>query len=136
MPVVQQGQINLTALIVPDVYVQIIPPSNYLINGLPTNILGVVGTAAWGPVNSPTIIGDMWQYAQLFGQIQARKYDMGTAVAGAVLQGASNFRCVRVTDGTDLAANTTIQLPHGDIEIYREPRKRPPGHHRGGVRRQ
>lgn len=109
MPVVQAGAINLTALIVPDVYVQIIPPSNYLINGLPTNILGVIGTATWGPVNSPTIIGRMARYAQLFGAIQARKYDMGTAVAAAVLQGANNFRCVRVTDGTDAAANTAIQ---------------------------
>jgi hypothetical protein len=94
---------------VPDVYVQIIPPAAYLLNGLPTNIVGIVGTATWGPVNSPTIIGSMAQYAQLFGAIQARTYDMGTAVAAAVLQGANNFRCVRVTDGTDIAANTTIQ---------------------------
>jgi len=109
MPVIQQGQINTTALIVPDIYVQIIPPSVYLLNGLPTNILGVVGSATWGPVNSPTIIGSMAMYAQLFGAIQNRKYDMGTAVAAAVLQGANNFRCVRVTDGTDTAANTTVQ---------------------------
>ncbi len=108
MPVVQQGQINTTALIVPDVYVQIIPPSVYLLNGLPTNILGVVGTATWGPVNAPAVIGSMAQYAQQFGAIQARKYDMGTAVAAAVLQGAANFRCVRVTDGTDVAASATI----------------------------
>jgi hypothetical protein len=111
MPVVQQGAINLTALIVPDVYVQIIPPSNYLINGLPTNILGVVGTATWGPVNSPTIIGgpSMGPYSQMFGPVMPRTYDMGTAVAAAILQGASNFRCVRVTDGTDIASNTTMQ---------------------------
>jgi hypothetical protein len=34
---------------------------------------------------------------------------MGTAVAAAVLQGANNFRCVRVTDGTDTAATATLQ---------------------------
>ena len=104
MPVVQQGSINTTALIVPDLYVQIVPPSVSLLNGLPTNVLGVVGTAQWGPVNAPTIIGDMASYARQFGAIQARKFDMGTAIAAAVLQGANNFRCVRVTDGTDIAA--------------------------------
>jgi hypothetical protein len=109
MPVVQQGSINTTALIVPDVYVQIVPPQVTLLNGLPTNILGVVGTATWGPVNAPTIVGSMADYARLFGAIQARKYDMGTAVAAAVLQGASNFRCVRVTDGTDVAASAVVQ---------------------------
>ena len=109
MPVVQQGSINTTALIVPDLYVQIVPPSVSLLNGQPTNVLGVVGTAQWGPVNSPTLIGSMAMYAQNFGAIQARKFDMGSAVAAAVLQGASNFRCVRVTDGTDVAASIINQ---------------------------
>ncbi|MFC3111411.1 phage tail protein [Undibacterium arcticum] len=108
MPVVQQGSINTTALIVPDLYVQIVPPSVTLLNGLPTNILGVVGTATWGPANAPTVVGSMADYSRQFGAIQARKYDMGTAVAAAVLQGANNFRCVRVTDGTDVAATVVV----------------------------
>lgn len=109
MPVVQQGSINTTALIVPDLYVQIVPPGNTLLNGVPTNVLGIVGSAAWGPVNAPTIVGSMADYAQNFGAIQARKYDAGTQVAAAVLQGASNMRVVRVTDGTDTAASAIAQ---------------------------
>src|SRR5580704_5222287 len=101
----QAGAINTTALIVPDLYVQIVPPSITLLNGVPTNVLGIVGTATWGPVNSPTIVGGMADYAQQFGAIQNRKFDAGTAVAAAVLQGAANFRIVRVTDGTDFAAS-------------------------------
>lgn len=108
MPISQLGALNTTALIVPDLYVQIVPPSVTLLNGVPTNILGIVGTATWGPTNSPTIIGSMAQYASTFGAVQARTYDMGTAVAAAVLQGAANFRCVRVTDGTDVAASGLI----------------------------
>lgn len=109
MPVTQAGAINTTALIIPDVYVQIVPPSVSLLNGLPTNILGVVGTAQWGPANSPTIVGSMADYAQKFGAIQNRLFDMGTALAAACLQGANNFRCVRVTDGTDVAASIIVQ---------------------------
>lgn len=107
--IVQQGEINTTALIVPDLYVQIVPPQVRLLNGVPTDIAGVVGTASWGPVNSPTIVGDMAGYARQFGPIKNRTFDAGTGVAAAVLQGASNFRIVRVTDGTDVAANVVVQ---------------------------
>jgi len=107
--IVQQGAINTTALIVPDLYVQIVPPQTLLLNGVPTDILGVVGSAPWGPVGSATIIGNMGDYAQAFGTIVPRTYDMGTQVATAVQQGAQNFRCVRVTDGTDSAASVNVQ---------------------------
>jgi hypothetical protein len=108
MPIVQQGAINTTALIVPDLYVQIVPPQTLLLNGVPTDVLGIVGTASWGPTGEPTIIGSMSDYATSFGAVMPRKYDMGTQVATAVQQGASNFRCVRVTDGTDTAAALTV----------------------------
>ena len=109
MPIVQQGSINTTALVVPDLYVQIVPPQNLVLNGVPTNIVGVVGTASWGPVGQPVITASMADYARNFGPLMARKYDMGTQLATAVQQGASNFRCVRATDGTDTAAG--IALP-------------------------
>ena len=108
MPVVQQDALNTTALIVPDLYVQIVPPQTLLLNGVPTDVLGVVGTASWGPVGEPTIVGDMGGYAASFGAVMPRKYDMGTQVATAVQQGAGNFVCVRVTDGTDIAASLSV----------------------------
>src|SRR5208337_1994571 len=108
MPIVQQGSINTTALVVPDLYVQIVPPQNLVLNGVPTNVVGMVGTASWGPVGQPVIAATMTDYASNFGPLVARKYDMGTQVATAVQQGASNFRCVRVTDGTDTAATLTL----------------------------
>lgn len=108
MPIAQQGSVNTTSLIVPDLYVQIVPPQNLVLNGVPTNIVGIVGTASWGAVDEPTIIGTMADYAQQFGSVIPRKYDMGTHVAIAVQQGAQNFRCVRVSDGTDAAAHTAV----------------------------
>ncbi len=108
MPIVQQGSINTTALVVPDLYVQIVPPQNLVLNGVPTDIVGVVGSASWGPVGQPVIVGSMSDYAVAFGPPVARLFDMGTHVATAVQQGAQNFRCVRVTDGTDTAAQFTL----------------------------
>ena len=62
--IAQQGAINTTALIVPDLYVQIVAPQVSQLNGVPTNVLGIVGTATWGPVNAPVDIGDMAAYAR------------------------------------------------------------------------
>ena len=108
MTVSQAGSVNLTSVQVPDVIVKIQPPQQNFINGVPSNILGLVGTAQWGPVNSPTVVGSLAQYVAQFGNIQARKYDIGTALWAATLNGANNFRVVRVTDGTDTAATATI----------------------------
>lgn len=105
--IVQSGSLNTTALVVPDLYVQIVPPQNLVLNGVPTNVIGAVGTAQWGPVGTPVIVSSMADYALAFGAIQARKYDMGTQVATAVQQGASNFRCVRVGDGSEARAAVT-----------------------------
>ena len=108
MPIVQQGSINTTALVVPDLYVQIVPPQNLVLNGVPTNVLGIVGTASWGPMGQPVIGATMADYARNFGPIMPRKHDMGTQMATAVQQGAQNFRLVRVSDGTDAAAQSTL----------------------------
>jgi len=117
MPIVQAGSINTTALVVPDLYVQVVPPQNLVLNGVPTNVVGVVGSAGWGPVNQPVTVGSMADYARGFGAIQARRFDMGTQVATAVQQGAQSFRCVRVTDGTDAAANYAMFYGNGGYPV-------------------
>lgn len=108
MTIIQQGSTNLTAQVVPDLLVQILSPTIALLNGVPTNVGGIVGTASWGPVNSPVVFSSDRDRTLAFGPIQNRKYDLGTISACAILQGASNFRGVRVTDGTDTAATVTI----------------------------
>ena len=117
MPVVQAGTLNTTALVVPDLYVQVVPPQNLVLNGVPTNVVGVVGSASWGPVNQAVVVGTMADYSRSFGGINARRADMGTQVATAVQQGAQAFRCVRVSDGTDLAASNAIGLTARDFGV-------------------
>ena len=116
-PSYKAGTLNTTALVVPDLYVQIVAPQNLVVNGVPTNIVGVIGSSTWGPVNRPVIVSTMSDYARSFGPIQPRKYDMGTQVATAVQQGAQNFRCVRVTDGTDAAATYAFFYGSGGYPV-------------------
>jgi hypothetical protein len=109
MPISQAGALNTAALTVPGAYISIVPPAPTFLNGVPSNIEGIVGTASWGPENSPTFVGNPQQYQAIFGNLQNRLFDMGTALNLSVQQGASNFACVRVTDGTDTAASVLIQ---------------------------
>ncbi|MHA3052525.1 hypothetical protein [Acinetobacter sp. ANC 4640] len=109
MPIYQAGNLNTAALTAPDLYVQIVPPKTRFINGVATDILGIVGVASWGPVNSPFLIGSAADAQRFIGSPQVRKYDLATAVAVSLQLGASNIRAVRVTDGTDIAASIALK---------------------------
>ena len=104
----QYGDLNTTALTVPDLYVQIRQPATVAVPGVSSSRIGIVGTASWGPLNSPQIIGSISEYLTTFGPKQALVTDAGVAVNIAQLQGANDFRVVRVSDGTDTAATATI----------------------------
>lgn len=105
------GSLNLMSLIVPDVHVLVLPPSVSQVTGVPTSVVGIVGTASWGPKNAPAPVGPPSDYGLLFGPLKNRKFDMGTGLALAAQQGPNQaYRCVRVTDGTDAAATIGITL--------------------------
>src|SRR6202051_3150252 len=106
--IIQSGQANLSSLSVPDFYLQNVPPQNNIINGVQTDILGIIGTATWGAKDSPVFVGDITEYSQNFGTIQTNKYDIGTIAQSAILQGTNVIVCVRVTDDTDVAAFADI----------------------------
>ena len=124
MPISQSGEINTTALIVPDIYVQIVPPTVSLMNGVPTNVLGVVGISSWGPENTPVTISSMADYVENFGPIlpssaEGSDFDLGVGVATAVQQGANNLRCVRFTSGTvTKATNPFSHATEGDYVVF------------------
>jgi hypothetical protein len=108
MPIFASGTLNVTSLLVPDLYIQIVPPSQLSLNGIPSNMVGLVGTAQWGPVSVPVSVASMQAFALSFGSIQNRTYDMGTHAAVITQQGGNNMTCVRVTDGTDTAATAAV----------------------------
>lgn len=102
--IVQEGTLNMNALGVPGVYVSIQKPRARSLNGVPSNILGVVGSAPWGPVNVP-VTCDMAGYLATFGPVMNRQFDAGTVCAVAAAQAAESFIVVRAA-GTGAAAAT------------------------------
>jgi len=105
--ILKGGNLNISAINVPGGYVQEIAPPPAL-QGAPSNILGIVGTATWGPANSPVLVGDYNTFQANFGPLTLGANDLGTPLWLAMMQGANNFQLVRVTDGTDVAAHLTL----------------------------
>jgi len=108
MTIYQDGAINPSSIYAPGVYTQIIAPKNLTIAGVQANILGYVGVGSWGPVNSPVVIGSASEIKQNVGAVTVRKRDLATALTIALSLGATQLRSVRVTDGTDVAAQGSL----------------------------
>ena len=111
--ITQAGALNTAALIVPDLYVQIASPQTLALNGVATDPIGIIGTASWGPVNQPVVLGSIADYNAAFGAVLPRQYDLGTPLVCAQQQGASAFVGVRVTDGTDVSATYALLYANG-----------------------
>ncbi|WP_336762040.1 phage tail protein [Asaia sp. VD9] len=105
---IQSGALNTAALPVPDLYIQIAQPETLLVSSSTTSLLGIIGTASWGPVDVPSVIGSVGQCREVFGGKRAWGSNLSVAVDVAVHQGASQFCLVRVTDDTDSAAQAML----------------------------
>ncbi|MBB3175408.1 hypothetical protein FHR90_003263 [Endobacter medicaginis] len=108
MPILQSGSFNITGLQRPGVYVDVVAPSAAVLSGANTSVLGLVGVGSWGPLNKPVLAGSLSDAVAALGPVTVRMHDLSTHVAVSALQGASNFRLVRVSDGTDTAASFTL----------------------------
>lgn len=113
--IITAGMLNTQALTTDDAYVQIVAPPSF-ITGAPTDVVGLVGTASYGPVNVPVHLGSGQDAGNAFGPMSAASlsdpHDLATALYLAFGQAASQATleafAVRVTDGTDTSASAAI----------------------------
>ena len=106
---IQQGSVNTASLGPPGLTIGIIPPIPQVLNGDPTSIGGLVGTASYGPVNT-AVAGTLAALQAAFGPQINRMGDLVTAAAATNQQGVNSFIGVRVTDGTDTAATAKFGI--------------------------
>lgn len=100
----------------PGVFVVIEPPPAIAV-GPSTSIGAVVGTASWGPLNTPVLLGDLNQANSAYGPVTAASltdvHDMPTDLKYAFAQAAGTGVAiglwgVRVSDGTDVKATVSL----------------------------
>jgi hypothetical protein len=106
--ILSSGSVNPNSLVAPGVYIAEVLPTPP-VNGVPTNIIGVVGTASWGPLNSPVAVSNLTQQIQVFGTPKTNDFDLGTQVMAAASVGAQAFQCVRVADGDEEFAELDLE---------------------------
>lgn len=107
---------NSVVPVAPGAIVQILAPPTY-IQGVPSDVIGVTGTASWGPVNSPVLVGSPAAVINSFGGITSAAltdiHDLCTDLIIAFTQAQSTATLqaygVRVTDGTDVKATGTVK---------------------------
>jgi hypothetical protein len=108
MTITSQGGLNPSALVIPDVYLNVLAPPAAPVQGVASDILGIVGVGSWGPLNAAQPMSAA-QALTAFGGVKNRGHDLCTHILIAALQGANVFAPVRVSDGTDMAATGVIQ---------------------------
>lgn len=114
--IIPANQFNPAALNADDLYIVIVNPPSY-IRGLPSDVVGFVGTGSWGPVNAAVHGSSAQDFANSFGPISSAsltdQYDMATDIALAFGQGNGPGQAiegwgVRISDGTDTPADHNL----------------------------
>jgi hypothetical protein len=113
--IIPAATFNAASLSADDLYIVIQNPPGF-IRGVPTDVIGVPGTASWGPVNQPMYMGSAHDALTNVGPISAASlidpHDLATDLALAFGQATSGGTlegfAVRVTDGTDTAASASV----------------------------
>ncbi len=116
--IVNQGSINLAALVTPGVIVVIVPPPLYG-QPQPTDTGCVLGTASWGKCNVPYLMGSTGDLNYDFGGINGMvsyndAHDLCEQANIAFMQAngqQSSLQIfgIRISDGTDVAATVALK---------------------------
>lgn len=107
------GAFNAAALNVPGAYINIQPPGAGVIVPAQTGLLALCGVASFGPVNAATLVSG--NSIGQFGNPVVRASDLVThaniAQQAQLAGGNGGLLLTRVTDGTDVAASSTVTVP-------------------------
>lgn len=115
-----QGNLNVAALQAPGSYIKIVPPPSY-VQGVPTDVFAILGTASWGPVGKPVLAGGIPDTKRNFGGINSVSpgdpHDLCRAATIAfqqnISQASNEGYLVRISDGSDDPATVTLQDGQG-----------------------
>ena len=95
------------AQVLPGVYVSVKDEGLITVSPGAVNIIGIVGTAAWGPVNEGVLLGS-WSDAVSAFKIDQTNLTLLKALELAFANGATDVYAVRIDDGTANKASITL----------------------------
>ena len=102
---------------VPSVYFKLLP--GFLRRPViePMDLIGMVGTAEWGPVNEPVYIDDPLSIRRIFGKYgsisDSEQLTLARGCEIACSNGGSKIVAIRLTDGTESYASLNVEDENG-----------------------
>ncbi len=108
MTVQQSDTFNLASLVVNDVYIVVAPPVNTTVQGVDSGIVGLVGGASWGPLNTGVKAGSPAEAARFWGPLVNQPNDLMTDTVICYQNQVTSIVNVRVADGTQAAATANL----------------------------
>lgn len=100
----------------PGIFIEEVPSSAQVIQGVSTSNMGVVGMAQRGPEDTATLVTSFDDYTRQFGDL-IRDSRMGLSVAAFFANGGRRAYVVRVTRSDAVKADGRIQSQHTDESL-------------------
>jgi hypothetical protein len=115
----------MSEMIVPGVYIEVRPEALIVPGQITVGNLGVVGTAAKGEIDTPTILGSYAAAREVFGSYdpwidgESDELTLVRALEQAYAQGATTVIAVRIASGDATEAKFTLGSASGDCVLLR-----------------
>ncbi len=107
---------SISEMILPGTYIEVRAEGLIGVGGIATGNIGIVGTAAKGPVNTPVAIGNYAEALDAFGEPDSwstpNPLSLSRAAQMAFQGGAKNVYAVRIANGDPVKAAGTIHSVH------------------------
>jgi hypothetical protein len=110
-------------MVLPGTYIEVRPEGLITPGRVSVGTIGMVGTAAKGPVDTPVFLGSYLEAREVFGEYDAwqggtaSELTLVRALEIAYAHGASVVLAVRVAAGSAKAASFLLSSPDGDLKL-------------------
>ena len=112
---------TIAEMVLPGTYIEVRSEGLIGVGGIATGVVGIVGTAAKGPVNAVRSVGDLAAAIDLYGSADpfapppATPLSLTRALGHLFAGGASDVRAVRIAHGTPTAATAAVDATEGNV---------------------
>jgi hypothetical protein len=117
---------SIAEMVIPDTYIEVRSEGLIGVGGISTGNIGIVGTAARGPVNEYRVLGNYADAVELYGNYDPAQQPPGgtprltlvRTIEQAFKGGASTIYAVRIAQGTPVAADRKVRLDGGTTDAF------------------
>jgi hypothetical protein len=117
---------SIAEMVIPGTYIEVRSEGLIGVGGISTGNIGIVGTAAKGPVGAYRVLGNYADAVEVFGNYDTAVQPLGgttrltlvRTIEQAFKGGASTVYAVRIANGTTVKADRKVKLDGGSTDAF------------------